>query len=549
MNSNIPWEKKQSTAPHSDNSNPDAASVQPQEGEADVTQIAAEATAPPSPDSDATQVAEQNDDAPLEVGDIVSERYELLELLGEGGMGRVFLANDLVFALEYKDKNSKVAIKVLNQRFSRHKSARLAMQREARKSRSLSHPNVVSVHHFDSHGAHAYMIMEYIEGQPLNTWIREYAAEGLSLEEAMGLIEGMALGLDYIHSQQLVHCDFKPGNIFVTGDNAVKVLDLGIARASEGLEGEPDSRDETEFDAGSLGALTPAYASCEQFEGVPPSPSDDVYALACITYQLLAGRHPYGGAPAVKARQQQLRPEPIGELGKRRWQVLERALAFSRKDRTCSTAEFLRDLKGDKHRGKRLLTVVAGVALLGIAGTAISMRMAMQPMDADEQWLMSLKPATSAPLSLQEEQRMERWLAQGTAYLTIANEEFDRGDLTTAHHILKGGADNAYWALSHVTERVDSPEARQGLLGIVKSYARWATALAEEQPQEAMWTLCQGMALHPEHAAFKKLSRQLTRKLSTTAGAVTDCATLIKLGTPPAPLGGGPSPYAQGGAL
>lgn len=469
----------------------------------------------------------------LEIGDIMSERYELLELLGEGGMGRVFLANDLLFALEFKDKNSKVAIKVLSQRFALHKTARLAMQREARKSRELSHPNVVSVHHFDQHDAHAYMIMEYIEGLPLNNWMREHAGEGLSLDKALPLIEGMAQGLDYIHSQRLVHCDFKPDNVFITDENLVKVLDLGIARASEGLGEE---REETEFDAGSLGAMTPAYASCEQFESVPPSPSDDVYALACVTYKLLTGKHPFSGTPANQARQQGLKATSIAGLGKRRWQALQRGLAFSQSDRTSSAAEFLKGLQDGPTLRKPLL-MVSAFALLAIVAMAVYMRVAIQPLDPNQEWLMTLKPTVATALTEKEKQRMDGWIEQGMAYLSIANDEFAHGNLVSAHHILKGGADNAFWALSRVAERVDSPEARQGLLEIVNSYANWATTLQENRPQEALWMACQGISIHPEHRNLKELATKLIGELDSIQGTINNCASLVKLGSPPSLVG------------
>jgi serine/threonine protein kinase len=521
MTSDLTRSQKQETAPRLDESPRDSATVVAQDNPSDATRVAT---------ADSTVTPEAGNEPQLAVGDIVSERYELLELIGEGGMGKVYLANDLLYAREFKDKKSRVAIKVLSQDFAKHKLSRIIMQREARKSQQLSHPNIVRVHHFDQHGPHAYMIMEYIEGMPLSDFLGEQASGGLPLDDAMPIIEGMALGLDHIHQQKLVHCDFKPGNVFVANDQTIKVLDLGIARASENLEVEAEN---TEFDAGSLDSLTPAYASCEIFEGMPPDPADDVYALACITYQLLTGRHPFDRTPSIRARRLQLKPAAIANLGKRRWSALERGLAFAREDRTGSAATFLDEIKDARPTGKRLLAAVGGLALLGLAGTAISITIAVQPPDPDEQFLMSLRPAVSTEIGPEEAQRLQRWIDQGTAYLEIAEQEFAQGKLATAHHILKGGADNAYWAFSQVAERLDSSEARQGLLAIVNSYASWAASLREEQPLSALWAACQGASIHPEHKALKELTTELTRELNNSPGNAHDCASLIKAGSPP----------------
>ena len=102
------------------------------------------------------------------------------------------------------------------------------------------------------------------------------------------MIKGLGDALAFAHHRKIVHPDFKPANAFITKDNHVKVLDFGIARAIK----PPGSSDTTHFDAGKLGALTPAYASYEMLDGDPPDPRDDIYALGAVAYLLLSGKRP-----------------------------------------------------------------------------------------------------------------------------------------------------------------------------------------------------------------------------------------------------------------
>ena len=115
----------------------------------------------------------------------------------------------------------------------------------------------------------------------------------------------MANALAYAHERGFVHCDFKPANVFLTDTAEVKVIDFGIARVFQRPEEETEA---TVFDPGSLGALTPAYASPEMLEHREPDPRDDIYALGCITYELLTGKHPFDRVPALQARSASMKP-------------------------------------------------------------------------------------------------------------------------------------------------------------------------------------------------------------------------------------------------
>ena len=296
------------------------------------------------------------------VGDTINGRFLLEECLGFGGMGTVYKAQDLR-KVEASDRNPYIAIKVLNVQFRGHPKSLIALQREARKAQTLGHPNIVTVYDFDRDGPMVYLTMEYLSGQPLSRRLRAPDFRGLAYAEALPIISGMASGLSYAHERGFVHCDFKPANVFVTDKGQVKIIDFGIARVFRRSEEEAEA---TVFDAGSLGGVTPAYASPEILEHREPDPRDDIYALACITYQLLTGAHPFGQLPATQARAAGLRPQRPKQLPARQWRALRNALSFDRDTRTPTVAQFL---DGMKPAPRVTMPVAAGVA--GVAAVAL----------------------------------------------------------------------------------------------------------------------------------------------------------------------------------
>lgn len=298
-------------------------------------------------------------------GTIIKERFELLDVLGEGGMGMVYKARDLI-KVEAKDRNPYLAIKVLNDNFKQHPESFIALQRECSRTQKLAHPNIATVYDFDRYGSMIYMTMQLLEGKPMNDFIKEEVPQGgLSFEEAFPMIEDMANALTYAHSQGIVHSDFKPGNSFITRDHGVQVLDFGIARAIK-----RPGQDATLFDAGKLGALTPAYASCEMLEEEEPDPRDDIYALAVVSYILLSGEHPFDKFPATLARDHEMEAKPIKKLSRSQNKALQRGLAFYRDECTPSARQFLEELRGAADNTMKYVTggiaVVVVLALLAI---------------------------------------------------------------------------------------------------------------------------------------------------------------------------------------
>jgi serine/threonine protein kinase len=298
----------------------------------------------------------------LAPGLVIGERYLLLAQLGEGGMGQVWKARDLLLERN-RDPNPQVAIKLLSGDFAAHPDAVLALTSEASKAGQLAHPNIAIVKIFEEDRSRAlvYIVMELLEGETLDQRLRRSDGHGLARTEAMPIIRGLASGLAYAHSRGIVHCDFKPGNAFITSQGVPKILDFGIARAIQAAS--VDS-----FDAGSLHGLTVLYASLEMLRSEEPHPADDVYALGLVAYEMLSGRRPFGGLSAEEALQRGLTPAPLRGLPRREWRAIARALALERAARWPDAGAFLKALEGIN----RLALGFAGLAsvALVVAGYA-----------------------------------------------------------------------------------------------------------------------------------------------------------------------------------
>ena len=294
---------------------------------------------------------------------LLKERFILEKVLGAGGMGIVYKAKDLV-KVEAGDKDPYLAVKVLTEEFKQHPEAFVALQRESRKTQRIAHPNIMNVHDFDKDGDTVFMTMEYLDGEPLDELIRKYRSTGLPTDEAHEIVKHISLALIYAHDQNIIHSDFKPGNIFVTKKGVTKVFDFGIARAVAKAEHYDDNpEDRTVFDAGDLGALTPSYASAEMLNGLEPDVRDDIYALGCVAYELFTGAHPFSKVPADEAERQKLKPKRINHISRRQWKAIEKALAFKREDRVESVKEFLRLMSETDSSLKIPATIFVAIAI------------------------------------------------------------------------------------------------------------------------------------------------------------------------------------------
>ena len=308
---------------------------------------------------------------------VLKERFVLEDVLGVGGMGVVYKARDLL-KVEAQDRDPYVAIKVLSEEFKSHPEAFISLQRESRKSQRIQHANIVNVYDFDRDGETVFMTMEFLDGDPLDDLIARYKSTGLPTDDAWEVIRGMISALISAHDEKIIHSDFKPGNVFVTNKGLAKVFDFGIARAVaqvEQLEGSKE--DQTLFDAGNLGALTPAYASLEMLEGKEPDVRDDLYALGCVIYEVLTGEHPYNKVPADEASSQGLKAKKINHIKKFQWRAIEKAISFKREDRPATVKEF-RNLMTPKIKSSNWL--VSGIAIaFALAVTAYFLVLKKEP--------------------------------------------------------------------------------------------------------------------------------------------------------------------------
>jgi len=218
-----------------------------------------QAAARPRSARDREQAGVSSGTARLAVGQLLGGRYRIERELGEGGMGVVYLVTDEEVPLE------RFACKVLKEEL--HPDALASLREEVRKTRKLSHPNIVDVHSVNVDGQRLYVLMEYLEGKSLDALLNEEFGRGMPFSHAWPIIKDVGAALGHAHDHNVIHSDLKPANIFLTTSGKTKLLDFGIARISRGpLLQRP---------AGPL-ALTPAYASCEMLRGVEPNQRDDI---------------------------------------------------------------------------------------------------------------------------------------------------------------------------------------------------------------------------------------------------------------------------------
>ncbi len=360
-----------------------------------------EAVAPVSPAEPATMLRTAPVDAPLTRpihGDeprIIDDRYELESRLGIGGMGAVYRARDRLMQ-EANDPDPYIALKLILDSVRDDPQASIALQREARRAQTLNHPNIVRVFYFgrDKEGRY-YLTMELLRGQPLEQKLRQQPGT-MPLAEAMPLIEAICSALSYAHAQGIVHSDIKPSNIFLTENGSLKILDFGIAVPMRAANGR-----ETQFNPRRMGALSPNYASIEQFLGMDADPRDDVYSVACLVYELLGGRRPYEGEVAPRALERGLKPEPIAQLSAEQNQALARALSLHRAERTPTIDEFLKSLKGmavvrsTNLRRRLWIAAPACIVLTAAAGTLIYDR--VQPLNRAPKAIAAPAAMVSSP--------------------------------------------------------------------------------------------------------------------------------------------------------
>jgi len=260
-------------------------------------------------------------------------RYEVIEELGRGGMARVYRARDTQL-------QRIVALKVLAAQLSLDTEFIKRFEREARTAANLRHPHIVTIYDIgEDQGIH-YIAMEYIASRPLHSILEQYGALGLGY--AIAILEPIAQALDYAHQAGAVHRDVKPHNILIDRNGRVVLTDFGIAQTPEA--------DEQRLTRTGVFMGTPEYISPEQAEARRVDGRSDLYSLAVVAYEVIAGRVPFSGAtPQLIVAHAQLPPPPITsfvpDLPTDLDLVLTRALAKRPERRFQTGAAFIAALR------------------------------------------------------------------------------------------------------------------------------------------------------------------------------------------------------------
>jgi serine/threonine protein kinase len=267
------------------------------------------------------------------IGEVLRGRYVIKGVLGRGGTGTVFEAADL-YRVDLPESGQRVALKVLHAKIAGKPQLFSELQREFQLLQSLSHPNVVKAFDLDRDGDIAFLTMEFLRGLSLTGVLAARNKVLFERAHALAIIRDVGSGVAHAHSRSVVHGDLNPGNIFITNEGEIRVLDFGAAHPSFGAPTVFAPSDRSPI-------ATPRYASPQVLEGHRPDSRDDVYSLACLAYVLLSGKHPFGAKTALGAQEQRLRPSRPGGLSWKEWRALRTGLAFDRERRPAEVAQWL----------------------------------------------------------------------------------------------------------------------------------------------------------------------------------------------------------------
>jgi Tol biopolymer transport system component/predicted Ser/Thr protein kinase len=297
------------------------------------------------------------------------EHYEIIDQIGEGGMGAVYRAEDTRL-------RRKVAVKVLPPAFAADAERRARLEREAQLLASLNHPNVAAVYGFgvdevEEAGARrqvAFLVMELVDGQSLQTRVR---VGPMSWREATEIAIGIASGLEAAHERGIVHRDLKPGNVHLTADGGVKVLDFGLAKAvdADSSAGSLELSASPTVASTRAGMIvgTAAYMSPEQARGRTVDKRADVWALGCVLYEMLTGHKAFEGETVSDVLAAVLKESPdldaLPPLPARLRVLLERMLQKDPKLRVRDVGDVRLELQAALHeRPQATATAAAGMS-------------------------------------------------------------------------------------------------------------------------------------------------------------------------------------------
>ena len=269
--------------------------------------------------------ARRDIDTVSELGSVVAGRYVLKRHLGRGRYGEIYEAVDRSLSDPQIQQEHCVALHLLHGRIAQQTRLLQKLEASYHQPHLWSHPNVVKLRGFGRDGGNYYLVMELLDGVTLRSILDDPSSpEPVSETETFAVLRAVGDALKYAHAKGSTHGDIRPEKIFITEGYAVKVLDLLPASAPR---------------------TSPFFIEEAASNGLgSPDQRDDVYGLACLAYELFAGRHPYNANSPLEALNAGLNAAPILRLGAKRWEALARGLALRREHRTASVAAFLAEL-------------------------------------------------------------------------------------------------------------------------------------------------------------------------------------------------------------
>jgi eukaryotic-like serine/threonine-protein kinase len=213
---------------------------------------------------------------------IINNRYQILNTIANGGMSVIYRAKDIIL-------ERIIALKILKKSLSENQIFQDRFRTEAKSTAKLTHPNIVTTYDFGIDKNLLFLVLEYIDGQDLKFWITNKKIHSLSI--GFDLMSQACRGLAYAHQQEIIHCDIKSQNMLISKTQSLKITDFGISRALEDIS---RMKKINEIWA------SPYYVSPEQAQGLPPSPSSDVYSLGIVMYEVFTGSLPFYGNDALE---------------------------------------------------------------------------------------------------------------------------------------------------------------------------------------------------------------------------------------------------------
>src|SRR5258708_99281 len=272
-----------------------------------------------------------------EVGRVLRNRYVLERRLGSGGAGTVFKAMD-PYRRDLPEDNRHVAIKLLHETTGGGPEILSNLRHEFFRAQALSHRSIVKVYELDRDNDIAFFTMELLEGETLSSALERSPPISIPRSSALAIILEIGDGLAHAHARNIVHGDLKPRNIMITNSGELRILGFGA------------------------------------FHGQQADPRDDLHALACISYELLAGEHPFQRRTSTEARDLGLMARRPSGLTQRQWQTLAMGLSWRREDRSKSVREWIVGLIPEPANARRLAQFLARYAERSVQLTLSSSR-------------------------------------------------------------------------------------------------------------------------------------------------------------------------------